>query len=81
MPFAEHLKDNGYTEDDVHELFKMECNYYTKQIADRKGNIELVRVPRTTTKMTTKEFADYMSRCRQYASEHGCYLREPNENI
>ncbi len=79
VPFAEHLKEKGYTENDVHELFKLECNYYIKEIVDRKGNVELKKIPRSTTKLKKGEFSEYMSRCRQYASEHGCYLKEPGE--
>lgn len=36
-------------------------------------------VPKSTTEMTTGEFEQYLSDCRQWASEEGYFIPLPNE--
>lgn len=79
-PFAEHLKNDGYTAKDVHELFKLECNF--KVMMEHKNGVVIEkRIPKTTTGLTTVEFKEFIDRVIIYAAEQGCYLSMPGDPI
>ena len=60
----------GYHEHETHQLFG---NTYLTYV---KNDIQFIR---STTELTTVEMENYLSQCRQYASENGLYIPEPNE--
>ena len=81
-PFCEWLNNNGHeghTVEDVHDMFKSEFLSKIEYIKDRNGNAKEVRSFRSTTSLTTKDFEEYCSKIRIWASQLGCYLSEPNE--
>lgn len=77
-PFAKFKEKDGYTKDDVHELFKMDCNYKVKTI-ERNGHVFQVKVPQSTSGLTKSEFSEYINRVIKYAAEQGCYLSIPGD--
>jgi len=54
------------TKDEVHEILKQNCNWREK-VNESTG--ETLKVPHTTTDMTTVEFEEYLERCRRFALE------------
>lgn len=65
----------GYTEDETHEILKHLFLSRVATIGDGS-----VTIAASTTKLTTKEFEEYMAKCRQFAStELGVYIGLPNE--
>lgn len=38
-------------------------------------------ISRSSTSLTTKEFEEFCSQIRIWASQLGCYLKEPNEEV
>lgn len=51
---------------EVHELLKQQCNWREK-VNEATG--ETIKIPHTTTDMTTVEFEEYLERCRRFALE------------
>lgn len=81
-PFTEWLNNNGYeghTTEDVHDMFKAKFLSRIEYIKDRHGKMEEVKSFKSTTALSTKEFEEYSSKIRMWASQIGCYLSEPNE--
>lgn len=70
----------GYPKHEVHEILK---NKFLSKIVwlDKKaGKKEMVLVSRSTSDLTTKQFENFLSEVRTWASaELGCYIPEPNE--
>ena len=65
---SEHL---GYNPDEIHDL--MRIKFWFKFIGD-------IKIPKSTTKMSTLEFESYCSNVRTFASiDLGCYIPLPNE--
>lgn len=77
-PLAEYLALEKYK---VHEMLKYrflkEIHYKNK----RDGSLEEIIVTRDSKSLTTKEFQEYCSQIRIWASMLGCYLLEPNEQL
>ena len=60
----------GFTAQEAHDALKL------KFLRVVKGKMETVR---STTDLTTKEFEDYVSQIRVFASQElACYIPEPN---
>ena len=55
-----------YTDDDFHELFKK--TYLPTKVIDFGGTV--VRKTKSTTKLKTGEFTDYLEKIDQYSAEH-----------
>lgn len=64
-------KEIGYTPEEVHQVYgEMFLSY------EKDGH----RFVKSTTKLTTVEMEDYLSKVRQHASQfHSCYIPLPNE--
>ncbi len=75
-PFAEHL---GYETDECHVLLKENCNFVMEHKTDKNGIMRELKRVLSTTGMTTVQFSEYESRCRQFALQWGCQCQEPNE--
>jgi hypothetical protein len=59
----------------VHEVLKLEHNYYIAKIGGRE-----IRVPQSTAELSTDEFERYLERARRWASEFlSIYIPLPNE--
>ena len=76
-PLAEYLE--GYTTEDIHCLLKHKFLSEIRYVKNRNGMTEEVKVTKSTTSLTTVEFNLFMESIRQWASELGLYLNEPNE--
>ncbi len=66
-PLADWLRGHGHavTEDDAHETLKLACN--AGYVADKNG--EMIAFPKSTAKLTTKEFNEFLDRCKAYLWE------------
>lgn len=61
----------------VHEMLKAEFNYEILVIGDRE-----MRKPKSTAKLETKEFSDFMEKVRMWAAKFlELYIPDPNEAI
>lgn len=72
----------GYTKDEWHEFLKHKFLTDKKLFLIVKGKklIEDFETTKSTTDLTTKEFEEFMTRVRQWASiELGIWIPEPNE--
>jgi len=56
----------GYYPDEMHEAFKL---LFLRRNED--GRPETLK---STSSLTTKEFVEYVDRCRHWAAEHGIYI-------
>lgn len=77
-PFAEYL---ALDRDKVHDLCKhkfLKEVHYQKR---RDGKMEELIVTKSTTSLTTIEHNEFCSQIRIWASQLGCYLKEPNEEL
>lgn len=73
---SDHL---GYTLNEIHDILK---NMFLSEVryVDTKKGIKEIRVPKSTTELTTISFEQYLSDIRQWASvELSCYIPVPNE--
>jgi hypothetical protein len=69
---------NDFDKDEVHEFLKKEFNWEDKEMKEGM----YVRVPRSTTKLSTTEFSDYKEKIQQFAAEVlGVYVPDPNEQL
>lgn len=60
---------------ETHEFLKIEFNY--KEVPSLHG--ELMKVPRSTTELTTVEFMVYIEKIQRFASEYlGIVIPDPN---
>lgn len=77
-PFAEYL---ALDRDKVHEMLKYKFLKEVRYASNRKGIMEEYVITRSTTSLSTKEFEEFCSQIRIWASSLGLYLYEPNEVI
>ena len=84
--FANHLRENfeiegepmSYKPEVIHELLKK--LFAVPKVTEFNG--ETVKIYRSTTDMTKKEFFDYMERIAAYcAMEWGCVLPPPDNGV
>lgn len=69
----------GFNEDEMHEVLKYKFLTEKKILSTKKG-WEDVSISTSTTRLTTKQFEEFMTKVRQWASiELDCYIPEPNE--
>lgn len=69
----------GYTEQEWHEILK---HKFLKEWRTVKGKTktEEIEITKSTTDLNTKEFEEFMTKVRQWASiELGIWIPEPNE--
>tara|TARA_R100001224_G_C3926559_1_gene117199 strand:+ start:95 stop:484 length:390 start_codon:yes stop_codon:yes gene_type:complete len=65
----------GYTKEEMHEVLKSKFLYKKELIGD-----EWIRVAISTTKLTNKEFIDYIDKIKMFASQElSIYIPDPNE--
>lgn len=75
-PFAEYL---ALDRDKVHEMLKFKFLKEVRYASKRDGTMEEYIITRSSTSLTTKEFEEFCSQIRIWASSLGLYLYEPNE--
>lgn len=61
----------GYEVEDCHRALRA-------RFLSEPGELGLARV-KSTTELDTREFAEYVERCRQLAAEFGVYVPDPGE--
>jgi hypothetical protein len=66
-------KDIGYSNEEMHEAYKIMFLRMHKE-----GCPETVR---STTDLNTKEFTEYVEKCRMWAAENGYEIPDPEESI
>ena len=67
------------TREEVHQFLKMQCNW--REHVNASTGVCL-KVPHTTTDLSTVEFEDYMERCRMFAAEYlDTVIPLPNEQL
>lgn len=73
---AEHT---GHTSEELHEYFKLK--FLPKQfemINKSTGESEEVTIPKTTTKLSIQEFADYVTQIESFAAGLGLSIPDAN---
>ena len=80
--FQELINDNWgeiKSSEETHEILKFACNYDEK-VNEETG--EIIRIPKSTTELTTTGFMDYHQKLRQLAMDYfNAVLHEPNEQL
>lgn len=72
----------GFNQDEMHEILKHKFLRQTLWVPKKDGVKEKSIIARSTADLTTKEFEDYLSQIRQWASiDLGCYIPNPNEPL
>jgi dihydroorotate dehydrogenase len=72
----------GFTSDEMHEVLKHKFLKTYLHVVNKKGSVEEVQISKSTKDLNTKEFEDYMTKVREWASiELGCWIPEPNEEL
>jgi len=69
------FKEFGYSKDEIHEILKTKFN----GVKEVNIGSETFLIPRTTTKMSTKEFTDYIESIQKWAAELNIDIPSPNE--
>lgn len=71
----------GYPLEEVHEMLKGMFLSEVRFIKTKNG-LKEIRIPKSTTSLSTIEFNDFMTQIRTWASmELGIWLGEPGEEI
>lgn len=70
----------GFGTDEMHEILKHKFLRRTIWVPTKHGTKEQSVIAESTAKLTTKQFEEYTSNIRQWASQDlGVFLPEPNE--
>ncbi len=70
----------GFSPDEMHEILKHKFLRRTLWVRTKHGTQEQSIIAQSTTRLTTKQFEEYQSQIRQWASmDLGVFLPEPNE--
>lgn len=69
----------GYTKDEWKEILKNKFLKKWVTLKDRYGKLEEMEITQSTTELNTKQFEDFMTSARQWASTLGVWVPEPNE--
>lgn len=73
--------NSGYTRNEWHEILKSMFLSEVKMLSTKHG-LKEIRIPISTTEISTVGAEDYYSQIRQWASiELSCWIPEPNEEI
>lgn len=65
--------------EETHHILKFQCNY-AERVNEATG--EIIRIPKTTTELSTAEFEEYLERCRRFAQEWlQVSIPLPNEQV
>lgn len=76
MKAAMNEYGNDFSTEETHSFLKAQFNY--KEVELLEGHY--VNVPRSTTKLDTTDFQEYVLKIQQFASEMlGIYIPDPNE--
>lgn len=68
----------GFTPSEMHEVLKYRFLSYPRILISKTP--EKVLIAKSTTNLTTKEFEEFMTRVRQWASiDLGLWIPEPNQ--
>lgn len=72
----------GFTQDEMHEILKHKFLRRTVWIHTKHNTEEQSIITRSTTDLSTKEFEEYLSQIRTWASaDLGLWMPEPNEPV
>jgi hypothetical protein len=75
--FAEHC---GYPPAEMHTILKQQLLPVRHRLTHRDGQlVREVITARSTSELTTAEFADLIVRAQQFGSELGIYVPDPGE--
>lgn len=67
------------SKEEIHEILKSQCNYEEK-VNTNTG--ESVKIPKSTTELTTTEWMEYEHKMKQFAMDFfNATLPEPNEQL
>jgi len=75
---------NDFSPDDVHEYLMEHVGGYTQIVPmmyKGKATDKMLTRRKSSTKLTTKEWDEYMQKIYVWASERNIYIPEPNEEI
>lgn len=74
---AKHFsKQQVFNAEDMHDLMRHQhLGYEDKQISKTK----IVSQLKSTTKLSTKEMSEYMTKVEAWAADHGCLLPRPED--
>ncbi len=65
--------------EESHHILKFQCNY-EERVNEATG--EIIKIPKTTTELSTAEFEEYLERCRRFAQEWlQVIIPLPNEQV
>lgn len=65
---------SGYTPEEMHDAMRA-------KFLSRYDGARGVQISRSTAKLTTAEFEEYLARVRKWAAEQGQFIPLPNEEI
>lgn len=72
----------GFNREEMHEVLKHKFLRYTVWVPKKDGIKEQSIIAKSTASLTTKQFEEFMSQIRQWASSDlGIFLPEPNEEL
>ena len=66
-----------YDSDDMHDMMRHQFLGYENR---RIRNTEIKEQLRSTTKLNSTEFCDYMTKMDSWAVSHGCFLTRPEDS-
>lgn len=70
----------GFDREEMHEILKRRFLRHTVWVHHKDGIQEQVVISKTTTKLTTKQFEEFLTGIRQWSAQDlGVVLPEPNE--
>lgn len=65
--------------EEAHHILKFQCNY-AEHVNEATG--EIIKIPKTTTELSTAEFEEYLERCRRFVQQwFGVIIPLPNEQV
>ena len=72
----------GYTPEEMHEILKIKFLCYKIHLKHKDGSVEEITYGKTTKDLTTKEFEEYLTKIRTWASaDLGILIPLPNEGV
>lgn len=72
----------GYSTDEIHDLLKYKFLTEIRFVKNPKNKtVEELKMTRSTTTLTTKEFKEFMDACLRWAAELGCPIVMPGDPV